>query len=76
MRFIIVLHSWHVDSMGFIAKEVDVSSETEAYGEAKKMQDSIDSFYRSATKIIKIMDSETTKPRVLTLSERITGRIK
>lgn len=75
MKFIIVLHSWHVNSRGFRVKEVDVASEIEAYGEAKKMQDDIDSFYSSATEIIKISDSETINPRMLTFSERITGRI-
>lgn len=75
MKFIIVLHSWHVNSMGFRVKEVDVASEIEAYGEEKKMQDDIDSFYSSATEIIKISDSETITPRMLTFPERITGRI-
>lgn len=75
MKFIIVLHSWHVSSKGFHVKEVDVLSEKEAYGEAKRMQDAIDSFYGSATEIIKIGDSETIYPRMLTLAERISGRI-
>lgn len=77
MRYIAVVHSWFVHSMGFDVKEIEASTEDEAqtHADAFAHQKS-DNFKSTAVLLLKIGKERIIEPRRLTWKERILGRIE
>ena len=74
-KYIVVVHSWHVTSRGFIVEQVEASNLDEATGMAHKIADRIDSFYDRSVRVIPLESTEKIKRSRLTWRERLTGTI-
>lgn len=77
-KFIIVFHTWFIDSKGFIAEEIQCDSKLEAEKEAAYINQQLGStFLKCAYKVIEIHKTEQIKinARKLTWKERITGKV-
>jgi hypothetical protein len=75
MRYVVVSHSWFIDSNGFATKTIDAKDDKSAKEHATLIRDAADStFNRTATIVLKIGPKEELyQPRRLTLWERLTG---
>lgn len=76
-KYILVVHKFFVHSLGFDIIEIDAKDEDDAYQKkyAYLGMHNNDTDHYAAT-VIKIRETETIKPRRLTLKERFTGRIE
>lgn len=75
MRYIIVLHAWHVDSKGFKIIESNATTRKDAEIQAKVLYaDNNRDFNTCAYKIIEI--SKTERLRKLSIKERISGKLR
>ena len=76
-KFILVIHSWFVDSRGFSIEEVECASFEEAEREASFLANKrSNEFVNTDFVVLPIMKNETVSPRRLSLWERLVGEIK
>ena len=76
MKYLAVIHGWHVSSNGFDVHELEATEKNAAYNEAyglKSMREK--TFDKCAVEVIAIEDGQALANRKLTLKERLTGRI-
>jgi hypothetical protein len=77
-KFIIVVHSWFIDSKYFQVEEIQSESKLEAEKEAAYITKQMETTFRKcAYKVIEIHKNEHIKinTRKLTWKERVTGKI-
>lgn len=77
-RFICVVHSWFIESRGWIVVELDTTDRKQAEFEAAMLYlQHNKTFSQASVKVIEIKSGERLPelPRTLTIWERITGRI-
>jgi hypothetical protein len=76
MRFLIVVHGWHVTSNGFNVHEIDAESEDEAYDKGVVIAHNRETtFDKCAFKVIAVENTEVLANRKLSFSERLRGSL-
>jgi hypothetical protein len=76
VRYIAVIHGWHVQSNGFDVHNLKSTNEDDAYAEALLLMHKRQStFDKCDFQIIEIGGGEFAIRRKLTLKERVIGRI-
>jgi len=76
VRFIAVIHGWHVSSNGFDVYELDARNEDDALKEGLVLMNERQSkFDTCALRIVPIENKEALAERKLTLKERLNGKL-